>query len=391
MSSALLVVAGLAVICLGAAAWRLFVREPGDVAASPAGSERHVRPAHVIPLVAAAPADDPDLAAAETTAIAWLRRADAARRADAVPLPYPLLMAVEAAASTWIDDPRVTPTEIFATLAPGGTEGDGPVVARLWALDRALRLGPIAATTAVADAAFTELVSRGAEHLGGGQPVAGTPRAGAPLTLAHAVSDAADLAGRSRYGSLGGAVSRVVLSTWPARIGLVAGVPLVVSPSLTRPVDAAARGALAVAPDPGSDQRLLLTVVADAARRHVLAARAHARGRATVADELAAMVPSTLLVPLTTVLARVTVLTADDVSGATGLTPSGAAELLGRLEEAGVLRRGGISAEGQPLWVAPAIVDPVLELFARPGLAEAPAPGAAAAMHEEVGRAGSRW
>lgn len=322
-----------------------------------------------MPLVVAAPADDPDLAAAEVTAIAWLRRAEAARRADPVPLPYPLLMVLEAAASSRIDHLPITPSEVLATLAPGGTERGGPLVARLWALDRALRLGPTASSHEVADVAFEALVSHGAEPAGA---VAGpAPRHGVPLTLAHVVADVAELERSERYGSLAGTVSRVVLSTWPARIGLLAGVPLVVSPSLTTS-------------DAGRKQRLLLTAMADVGRRHVLAARAHASGRSRVADRLAALVPSTLLAPLTSVVARTTALTVTDLvatlgAPATAVSEPAASELTQRLEGAGVLRRAGTAADGRPFWIAPDLIDPVLEPFAEPGLRDAPARTAAPA------------
>lgn len=192
--------------------------------------------------------------AAAESAIARLRAAHD-ERPD--PTPRALAVAIEAAASGWLENRRITADEVVHLLDPERTAADRVSLAyseglvdlleghdrNLWdlALAFAERLGHPA-------------VPRHAGHYG-------PPELSS--SLVEQVAAVVALGESDFVGRLGGIVGRGLLATWPARTGRLEAMPLIVSPSL-----AAAAGDLASGSVDPTDLIVgLLAVMEDAALR----------------------------------------------------------------------------------------------------------------------------
>jgi hypothetical protein len=309
-----------------------------------------------------APSADAGLGIAERDAIEVVEEL-ARRRADGEPaVPADLYLALEAAASTWLVDEAAAPTDVVRCLSPEGPD-DGPVAAHLWALRRCLTLPASTGGRDAADRAVEVLRSPSPAHVVRLPPPPST--AGHAPSLQGLVTEAALIERVERYGTLGPDAARTVLSTGPARTGLLEGVPLVISPSLILP-----EGAQPGAAEPlGSRSLAMLLAVTDAAARMLDAEVAlrealpevGARGRAVAegtrfdAEAVAAVVAGQV------------VLTPGAVATQLG-DPSAVDELVALLTGAGLLRQEATGSDGSPLWVVPLLFDRVTAPFAEPGL-----------------------
>ncbi len=192
------------------------------------------------------------------------------------PTPRALAVAIEAAASGWLENRRITPDEVVRLLDPDRTGADpmtldiadglldllGGHDANVWdlALAFAERLGH-------------PHVARTSDHYGN-EAVAGTL---VEQVAAVAALDQSDFVGR-----LGGIVGRGLLASWPARTGRLDQLPLIVSPSLA----AAADGLADTSVDPSDLIVGLLAVMEDAAMRMMRSEQGVATLRRRYLDEV---------------------------------------------------------------------------------------------------------
>ena len=211
--------------------------------------------------------------AATERAIAALRAAHD-QRPD--PTPRALAVAIEAAASGWLENRRITPDEVVRLLDPDRTGADPMTLdiadglldlleghdANVWdlALAFAERLGH-------------PHVARTSDHYGD-ESVASTL---VEQVAAVAALDQSDFVGR-----LGGIVGRGLLASWPARTGRLDRLPLIVSPSLA----AAADGLSDTSVDPSDLIVGLLAVMEDAAMRMMRSEQGVAALRRRYLDEV---------------------------------------------------------------------------------------------------------
>jgi len=211
--------------------------------------------------------------AATERAIAALRAAHD-QRPD--PTPRALAVAIEAAASGWLENRRITPDEVVRLLDPDRIGAD-PMSADI--ADGLLDLleGHDANVWDLALAFAERLghphVARTSDHYGN-EAVAGTL---VEQVAAVAALDQSDFVGR-----LGGIVGRGLLASWPARTGRLEQLPLIVSPSLA----AAADGLADTSVDPSDLIVGLLAVMEDAAMRMMRSEQGVATLRRRYLDEV---------------------------------------------------------------------------------------------------------
>lgn len=300
---------------------------------------------------------DAGLTSAERDAVAAVEQL-AALRADGGPvLPVKLLVALEAAASAWLDDPNTSPEDMIRLLA---TSDGGKLAPQVLAIRRCLDLPPATGGREAGDQAHAALVapSPGAVRL----PVP-TPRAAQPPSLLAVATEAALIERVDRYGDLAGSSARAVLATGAARARYLDGVPLVVSTSLV-PDGERDPGGVPL----GRRSLTMMLALTDGATRVERAERALRSSVPRAADRLRSPSAPPGAAALADVLGDQLVFSAEVLANRAS-TDAGSARRIGeQLVAAGVFRQAATSVDGAPLWVVPEVFDSVTEPFAEPGL-----------------------
>lgn len=300
---------------------------------------------------------DAGLTTAERDAVAAVEQLAALRSDGGPTLPVKLLIALEAAASAWLDDPSTSPEDMTRLLA---SSDGGPLAPQVLAIRRCLELPPATGGREAGDQAHAALVapSPGAVRL----PVP-APRAAQPPSLLAVATEAALIERVDRYGELAGAAARAVLATGAARARYLDGVPLVVSTSLVPEADAAP-GNVPL----GRRSLTMMLALTDGATRVERAERALRSVLPRVTDRLRSPSAPAGAATLVDILKDQLVLSPEVLANRVGGDVDAGRQLGEQLVAAGLLRQDATSAEGSPLWVAPELFDAVTEPFAEPGL-----------------------